>query len=305
MYSRTFNISVCLMWLLTMSWLITQKVLPSLWVGQPPDYQAIIDAQKNEPVGWTMWIKDGQNEKKFGWALSTFEDPGQGPKEIHNYIHFNELPLEEFTAGLGRTFFRLLEQPLDKHEMDVDNTLTIDSLGNLSRFDSRITIKLEPIKSVLRMQGVVDGPRIRVEVRSGDFSYNMEMPLPQHALLNDALSPQTQLPNLAVGQSWAVPTFSPFLPNRMEMLRATVEEKEPVVWNAKIYDAWLVVYSNDPGADFGTQTHTRGKTWVLENGTVIKQQVKIFDTSLSFVRMTDVETAQLVKLCEQKGENNE
>ncbi|MGD0654175.1 MAG: hypothetical protein ABSA16_07530 [Thermoguttaceae bacterium] len=301
MYSRFFNIAVCLMWLSTMTWLITQKVMPSLWVGQPPNYQTIIESQKREPVGWKLWI----NNKQLGWALSTLEEQGQGPKEIRSYIHFNELPLEEFTSGWGRALFRLIEQPSDKYEMDVQNTLTIDSLGKLLRFDSKI--QLDPLNTVLRMQGIVDGPKMHVEVRSGDFSYTSDVSLPQHALLNDALSPQTQLPNLAVGQTWTVPAISPLRPmsNLMEILHATVEEKEPIYWNSVIYDAWLVVYRNDPGMSFGANSRTRGKLWVLEDGTVIKQQAMIFDCLLSFVRMSSAETARLVKKCKQRAENDE
>ncbi len=77
MYSRFFNIAVCLMWISTMTWLITQKVVPSLWVGQPPSYQTILEAQQREsPVGWIVWL----NDKKLGWALSTLEVQTQGPK---------------------------------------------------------------------------------------------------------------------------------------------------------------------------------------------------------------------------------
>ena len=136
-----------------------------------------------------------------------------------------------------------------------------------------------------------------MEIRSGDFSYSTDVPLPQHALLSDALSPQTQLPNLAIGQTWTVPALSPLRPtsNLMEMLHATVEGKEPIYWNGEIYDAWVVVYRSDPGISFGANSATRGKLWVLDDGTVIKQQAMIFDSMLSFVRMSGEETEKLVE----------
>jgi hypothetical protein len=300
MYSRFFNIAVCLMWLTTMSWLIIQKVLPSLWVGQPPSYQTIVEAQKREPVGWNLWI----NNKQLGWALSTMESQEQGLKEIHNYVHFDDLPIEELTSGWSRALFRLIERPSGKFVMDVKSTLSFDFLGNLSRFDSKI--QLEPLQNVLRMYGVVEGLQLRVEIRSGDFTYSSEMPLPQHALLSDAMSPQTQLPNLAIGQTWSVPALSPLRPtsNLMEMLHAKVEGKVPVYWNSEIYDAWLVVYRSDSGIGFGSDSHARGKLWVLEDGTVIKQQGMIFDTVLSFVRMSDLESAHLMKKFQERADND-
>lgn len=301
MYSRFFNIAVCFMWLLTMTWLVTQKVVPSLWVGESPNYQTIIEAQKSEPVGWRLWI----NNKQLGWALSTLEGKGHGPREIRSYIHFNELPLEEFTSGWSRALFRLIEQPSEKYEMDAQNTLTIDPLGKLLNFESKI--KIAPLNTILRMQGTVEGSKLHVEVHSGDFSYSSDMPLPQHALLNDALSPQTQLPNLAAGQTWTVPVLSPLRPmsNLMEILHARVEDKEPIFWNSDIYDAWLVVYRDDPGLGFGSNSRPRGKLWVLDNGTVIKQQVTLFDCKLSFEKMSDEETAKLVNKCKQRAENDE
>lgn len=296
MYSRIFNIAVCLMWFATMTWLVTQKVMPSLWVGQPPSYQTIVEAQQCEPpVGWTMWL----NNKRLGWALSTLGDQTQGPREIRSWVHFDELPLQELTSGWSRALFRLIDQPADKLAMDVKSTLTIDTLGKLLRFDSRV--QLLPLNNVLRMQGIVDGSQLHVEIRSGDFSYSTDVPMPQNALLSDSLSPQTQLPNLATGQTWTVPALSPLRPtsNMMEILHAKVEGKEPIYLNGEIEDARVVVYRGDPGNSFADNSAVRGKLWVLDNGTVIKQQAVIFDSTLSFVRMSADETDKLLKKCQE------
>jgi hypothetical protein len=299
MYSRFFNVAVCLMWISTMTWLVTRKVMPSFWVGQPPNYQTILEAQQRDStVGWVVSL----NEKKFGWALSTLETQAQGPKELHCWVHFDEIPLQELTSGWSRTLFRLVEQPPAKLAMDIQSVLTIDTLGKLLRFDSKVQI--ESLKNTLRMQGVVEGLQLRMEIRSGDFSYSTEVPLPQQALLSDALTPQTQLPNLATGQTWAVPAVSLLRPtnNLMEMLRATVEGKEPIYWNGEIYDAWLVIYRSDPGMSLAANYNTRGKSWVLADGTVIKQQAMIFDSVLNFVRMSAAESARLKEKCREKAE---
>jgi hypothetical protein len=290
MYSRFFNAAVCVMWLLTMGWLITQKVLPTLWVGQPPSYQAIVDGQRDEPVGWSLWI----NDKRLGWALTTVDEQGEGPKEIRSCIHFDDLPLEELASSWGRALFRLIEQPSGRYRMDVQSVLTIDSLGKLLRFDSKI--QLDPLQNILRMQGIADGQQLHVEIRSGNFSYSCDISMPQHAMLNDALSPLARLPHLAAGQSWAVPALNPLRPTAslVEVLRATVEEKEPIFWDKDIRDAWVVVYRGDPGAGFGAKSANRGKIWVLDDGTVIKQEARIFDSILRFVRLSGPETARLV-----------
>jgi hypothetical protein len=285
-----------------MSWLITQKVLPSFLLGQPPSYQTILEAQQRKPLGgWSLWL----NDKRLGWVLSTLEGQSQGPREIRSRVHFDELPLVDLTPGWVRAIFRLTEHPIDKFQLDARSALTIDPLGKLVRFDS--DIKLIPSNNSLRMQGIVDGLQLHVEIRSGDFSYSSDIALPEHALINDALSPQMELPNLRLGQSWTVPALTPLWPTNspMEILHAAVEGKEPIFWNNEICKAWLVVYRNDPGSDFGNRSRPRGKLWVLEDGTVIKQQAYLFDSVLSFIRLSDAATARLVKKCQEEQKNIE
>jgi hypothetical protein len=302
MYSRFFNITVCLMWLSTMTWLITQKVAPSLWVGKPPNYMTILEAHELNPtVGWTLWL----NNRQLGWALSTLEYQYQGPKEIHSWVHFDELPLQELTSGWSRALLKLIEQPTGKLTMDVKSTLTIDTLGKLLRFDSRV--ELDPYKSVLHMQGIVDKLQLRVEIRSGDFSYTTDVPLPQQALITDSISPQSQLPNLAKGQAWTVPAVSPLRPsnNLMELLQATVEGEEQVMWNEEPHDVWLVVYRSDPAVSFKSDYNVRGRLWVLADGDVIKQQIMIFDSILLFERMSRARSEWLMKKCKELDERDD
>jgi hypothetical protein len=67
MYSRWFNFAVMALWLATMSWLVTDKIVPRLLIGEPPRYETIVQARKKNPVvGWKMLL-DG---RQLGWALS-------------------------------------------------------------------------------------------------------------------------------------------------------------------------------------------------------------------------------------------
>ena len=51
-----------------------------------------------------------------------------------------------------------------------------------------------------------------------------EIQLPSDALLSDILSPQMRLPGLRLNQTWTVPVYSPFMPDKpLEIIRATVE----------------------------------------------------------------------------------
>ena len=135
----------------------------------------------------------------------------------------------------------------------------IDSFGRLLRFDS--AVQLEPLNEVISMQGTVEGGQLELLVRAGNQSFSHEVSLPPKALLSDALSPQTQLPGLHVGQTWTVPVYNPLWPTKspIEIIYAKVEGTEPIFWNGAIEDAWLVVYRSDSGSGAGSRARTRGQ----------------------------------------------
>ena len=99
MNSRWYNTAVVVLWLATMSWLVTEKVLPPLLVGEPPSYRQIIEAQNRDPpVGWQVLWK-GQ---PLGWALTdTKLQPNGLTTEIHGRVHFDALPLGADDARLA------------------------------------------------------------------------------------------------------------------------------------------------------------------------------------------------------------
>ena len=290
MYSRWYSTAVVILWLSAMSWLVIQKVLPSLLVGQPPSYRTILAAQKRQPpVAWTMAL----NGRNIGWALCTTSRLPNGLTEIHSRVHFEELPLQELTPGWLRTLLRVAELPTGQLEMDVRSTLTIDPLGRLVRFDS--TVQLDQFDDVIKLRGTVEGTALELVVRTGDFSYTTEAYLPANALVGDALSPQTQLPGLRKGQTWTVPTYSPLRPpnNPLEVLQATVEGLEPIIWDGHTEETWLVVYRADPGFRLGGKQKAKGRLWVRRDGTVLEQQMKLLNSTMTFVRLSDHRAARL------------
>ena len=173
MHSRWFNAAVVMLWLATMSWLVTEKVLPPLLVGEPPSYSRIVEAQKDAPpVGWRMSL----NGRPLGWALSDTKLQPTGLTEIHGRVHFDALPLEEMMPGWLRALSRLIEQPIDRLQMDARSVLTIDSLGHLVRFDS--TVRVDPFNEVIRVHGTVEGRQLQLVVRAGGASFTSEAFLP-------------------------------------------------------------------------------------------------------------------------------
>jgi hypothetical protein len=83
--------------------------------------------------------------------------------------------------------------------------------------------------------------------------------------------------------------------NPLEILHAEVERLETITWNGHREETWLVVYRRDSGFVLGGNKSPRGKLWVRRDGAVLKQQVMMLDSTMTFVRLPDEEAAVLAE----------
>jgi hypothetical protein len=289
MNSRWFNTAVVVLWLATMGWLVKTKVLV---ISDPPSYSEIVKAQHQDmPIGWVVSL----NGRRIGWAVTDTKVQNIGITEIHGRAHFDTFPIEAVTPSWLQPFSHLMGRPLPKIRMDASSTLSIDTFGRLIRFDS--TVRLEPLNEIVSMHGTVEGGQLQFEVRFGELAFNYVLPLPPKALLSDALSPQSRLPGLHVGQTWSVPTFNPLWPSKspIEIIRAEVEDTQPIFWGGVNENAFLVVYRHDSGSGDEESQTPKGKLWVRSDGAVLRQEVNISQSTIQFVRMSDREAARLVE----------
>jgi hypothetical protein len=173
--------------------------------------------------------------------------------------------------------------------------LTIDPLGRLLGFDS--AVQLHPLDEVLRVHGTVDGQQLQLTIDAGGTPFTSEASLPSDALLSDALSPQDRLPGLHTGQKWTVPIYSPLWSAQtpLEIIHAKVEGLEPLFWNGTMEDCWLVVYRSDAESGVDHNQPPRGRLWARRNGTVVRQQIFLFNSAITFERLPDSGAAELAK----------
>jgi len=282
MYSRWVNMAVVLLWLATMCWLVTSKVIPPVMVGHPPSHQEVLGArQSEEPVGWRLAM-DG---RPVGWAMTMTTPQPDGQAEISSRVHFDELPLEQLTPSWLRSLLQWVDEPSRQQAMDAQSVLHLDSLGRLTRFES--TVSVGDLDELVCLKGELVGSQVLLSVRSGEFVYRSEVYLPGGTLVGDALQPQTRLPGLRRGQVWTVPVFSPLRPpnNPLEILHAEVEGVELLPWEGRMERVWLVVYRSDPGGSLASEREARGRLWVRRDGTVLQQEVAIFGSALTFSRI--------------------
>jgi hypothetical protein len=291
MSSRWFNTAVVILWLATMTWLVREKVLPPLLIGEPPSYSEIISAQGHElPVGWELAI-DG---RRIGWAMTETKKSPIGMTEIRGRAHFNRFPTEAVSPGWLRPIAQLIGTHIDGLRMDAVSVLEFDTFGRLLHFDS--AVHLEPGSETMKMRGTVEGGTLQLVAHSGGVSFSYEVPLPPKALMADALSPQSRLPGLHVGQSWSVPVFNPLWPskNPIEIIHAAVEDTQPIFWGGVHEDAWVVVYRRDSGSGVEANQPPSGKLWVRRDGAVLRQEAMLGKSTIQFVRMSDKEAAKLI-----------
>lgn len=298
MYSRWFSSAVVVLWLIAMGWLVVAKVVPQWVVGEPPDRQTILAAQKREPpVGWTMEF----GGRRIGWALCRTTTESDEVTEIRSDVHFDELPLDALAPPWLRSLLKVSGRPIPEVEMDVESTLSFDPLDRLERFES--LLRLAPLQDPIVFRGTVEGTNLRLTV-SGGLIEDEEATayLPPKALVGDVLSPQTQLPGLRKGQTWTVPVYSPLRPFNapLENLQATVERTTPITWDGQTVKTWLVVYHRESGFSFAQTKIPRGKLWVRRDGAVLRQQMMILDSAMTFERLSDRDAAELAERVEQR-----
>lgn len=303
MYSRWSNVAVIVFWLITMGWLVEDKILPSLYLGEPPTYRTILAGQpaRNEPVVWRVSL----NDQPLGQAVLRSQTLSDGVTELRSQVHLDRLPLAEITPTWMHSLMRLASGNRDWAELvltvQADSRLDIDPLGRPIgiRSDawvgdsdswpaSGITKGIVPAGVLqVSLEGTFEGQQIKLKVRSGRLVYNTVAYLPPNALLSDALSPQSRLPNLRVGQSWAMPVYSPLRPPTapLEVLRATVVRREPISWDDQVVPAYLVDFRADPGGELTGNQVSRAKAWVGLDGLVLKQEMTLLSARLTFERL--------------------
>lgn len=303
MYSRWFQIAVVMLWLATMSWLVTTKVLPAILIGEPPSHRTIVQARRGEPpVAWNMlW-----NGRPMGWAVNTSTRLPHDLTELRSHVHFDDIPLKDINV-LGALLGSARDRDL-KLAMDVPSVLVFDPLGRLSRFES--SVRFAPNVDAIKVRGVVDGGQLALTIRSGDFTYDRQLAVSPKSMLGDGLSPQTRLPGLREGQAWTEELYSPFhSPSRpLEVLQVRVEGMEPMIWSGETISAWLVVYRTDPGSGGRHAGAVRGKVWVRRDGLVLQQQVMValFNSTLTFTRLPEDRAAALAeRLADEKTDRKD
>ena len=282
MLPRLSTVAVVVFWLATMSWLVVTKVVPPLLIGDPPSYQRqvehVLDTGTDQH-GWDLFW----NHAQVGWAGTRQTQLEDGNISFRTYVRLDEVPIEDiFPTILGNLLGN--DGVLSKHlHLEADTRIQVDPHGNLIDFDSGMKLAGIP----LYMRGVVQGNQLKVSIPSLGTGHSSSTYLPADSMVGGVLSPQSQLHDLYVGQKWTQPVHSPFTPRgrAIEILQAEVEDEEVIRWNDRDVRTFRVVYRSDQGS--GLNSAVKGRMWVQADGTVLKQEMAVLSSKLTFVRSTE------------------
>ncbi|MFZ5830948.1 MAG: hypothetical protein ACOY3P_12715 [Planctomycetota bacterium] len=282
--------AVIVMWMTSMTWLVTKKVLPPLLKGEPPNYRRIVEARRDAPpVAWRLSL----GARRVGWALSSSHSLPSGLTEFSSRVHFENLTLDSLTPAWAKALLRSSEKSMRELDVDAESKAVVDLFGQLMQFQS--VVGVGGVAQLVRLDGTVDDRRMDLHVRTGDFSYEQEFYLPKNTMMGDVFSPQSELPGLRVGQTWRVPVYNPLRPHPpVEILSAEVEHTELLEWGGTNIQCFVVTYNRDRGYGPHRSKTVRGRLWVREDGAVLRQEANLFETEMAFTRLTPRETSELV-----------
>ncbi|MEX0818091.1 MAG: hypothetical protein WD070_00815 [Pirellulaceae bacterium] len=293
MFGRIFNGLVVVFWMIAMSWLLAEKVIPPMLGGDPPDYHGALESETREtlPDAWKLRWK----QRTVGYAASRVETRPNGELDRLTFVEFEKLPLEAILSEMLGPVAAVVK-PLLRNSRGVDldmviaSRMTFDSTRRLSRFDTNI--ELGEHYDFLRLKGTVqeDGRlEIIAQLSGGNFgsgqSFKHSVQLPPEALVEGSLSPRPELKDLYIGQKWTIPVFRSFPPNSpVQILQAKVEKHEIIMWGSDEVETKLVVYRAEAGSGVQATREPISREWVREDGTVLRQEVRFAGLELTFER---------------------
>ena len=301
MGNRWFNFFVVFFWLVSMSWLGTTKILPTVGWGEPNSASPMTASREDveSDVGWEIHWKGSP----IGWVGNRVVPQSDGGHKVDSLVQFDELPIGEIVRELFGPLGTWIQPPRATQQqlispLRVETRMVFDREANLQRFES--SVSLGAVADLLQFTGSVLSGRLQIVATMrgtlGDDRadtrpieiYRGHVELPPSALVADTLSPTPRLRNLHVGQSWTFQAYRPVPYGRpLQLVRAHVEEEGVIVWNGQARDVWCVVFHYADGAHPSAAREPFSRLWVELDGTVLKQRLRMASLEVDFVRLPE------------------
>jgi hypothetical protein len=273
MGNRIFVAVVLLLWASTMSWLVVAKILPPFLSGEPPKRGAL---QQEDPVCWEIEC----NGRPVGYAVRQAVPGAQSTTEVLSRVQLQDIPLRE----MAPQWMSSVVDGLGYIRLDCRTRLSLDSLGSLSYFETKV--QLNDLPMVVKAFGRVNGSDLDLTFVSGGITREIHYPLPRSSLLDGEFIPDSKLLQVYVGRRWQTEMFSPFRPpgDSMELVQAEVVGEEPITYDGETVRTRRIDYRTLSAAGVASEQTLRASAWVNEEGLVIRHDVFLMNTKLRFKR---------------------
>lgn len=285
MANRVFVCAVIVIWLGSMSWLMVDKILPSLHEGEAP---IAAGYEQNVPVAWRVYWGD----RAVGHAASVRQQGVLNTTNIFNRVELADVPLLDLVPALMR---RVVGE-IGNMKFVASTRLEFDSLDNFSKFTSQVSIN--EITPVLEMSGEVNGAFLELKVHFGDVTYEPKVPIANQSALSEALFPDAKLPYMYVGRRWTEEVYNPFRAptSPVETLDVEVTGIENISFGEDNHRVMRVEFSGQPAPGVPEEARLQAIAWVrASDGLVLRQDVIISTSKLRFERLTEDEAAKVGK----------
>lgn len=275
MPTPSFRLLVVLFWLGMMGWLGERELLPRLVLGPPPGYEGVIaevgaDDELPPPVQWAVSGSSAPygSSERIGTATTSIERRPNDVMVLTCDVELDKLPM----LGLLET----VDQPL---ALSAHSHLFVSPDGRLRHFD--VTAMVKGIDAPLVVNGRVQGQQLHVTVDLKGTRHEQTLAYEPRGLVMNSFSPVARMPNLRVGQAWNIPVVNP-LTGSVDLVRAKVTGRELIAWGEHPIAALVVTQTTGIAG-------TEARTWVRGDGLVIRQEVPLLLSTMTFERIPDEE----------------
>jgi hypothetical protein len=284
MGNRVFVGAVVVLWLGSMSWLMIDKVLPSFYDGEPPIAAGF---EPNVPVAWSVFWAD-----RFVGHAASVRNPGlSGTTDLENRVQLDDVPLLDLLPPL----MRQVVGDIGRMKLDAYTKLEFDSLDNFSAFESRVSIN--DISSLLELHGRMQGAYLNLKVKLNTAQpYKVNVFISNEAALSEALFPDAKLPYMYPGRRWTEDVYSPFRSpsDPVDSVEVEVTGQESIEYGGATERVLRVEYRGTQGPGIPEEARLQAVAWVRPvDGLVLKQEVYVNNSTLTFVRLPDDRAAEV------------
>ncbi|HEY6565115.1 MAG TPA: hypothetical protein VIY86_11495 [Pirellulaceae bacterium] len=297
---RAIQVLVIVLWLASMAWLWTTKIVPPRPDQSSPDYGVVGPGSEWTPDHFNWRIEC--NGDVMGNASTTLIRPNGMPAVLQSEVTLDHVPAGKILtqlSGMWPAVAHASGLPSREFELSlrVRTRLHFDLDGKLVRL--RCDVDLGHVADLVRIEGeVLPNGRLSVRAIAGDSLEPSDsqsrvlvdriFPLQRDALVIDGFAPHPRWAHLREGQVWLVKTLRPFAPmDPVQTLRAQVVRRELVAWNNELEAMYLVNFEDVRAAGITRTQQPLMQMWVRHDGTVARQRFALGGLMIDFVREMD------------------